>query len=45
MSWKLDGREELWFQLQDLPAITPEQRARRAAWLKGESEAAKEARP
>ena len=45
MSWKLDGREESQFRLQDLPAITPEQRARRAAWLKGESEAAKEARP
>ena len=45
MSWKLDGREESQFQLQDLPAITTEQRVRRAAWLKGESEAAKEARP
>jgi predicted metalloprotease with PDZ domain len=42
MSWKLDGREETQFQLQDLPAITPEQGTRRAAWLKGESEAAKE---
>jgi predicted metalloprotease with PDZ domain len=45
MSWKLDGREESQFQLQDLPSITPEQRARRAAWLKGESESPKEARP
>ena len=45
MSWKLDGREESQLQLQDLQAITPEQRAHRAAWLKGESEAAKEARP
>jgi len=45
ISWKLDGREEPQFQLQDLPAITPEQRVRRAAWLKGESEAVKESRP
>jgi predicted metalloprotease with PDZ domain len=45
MSWKLDGREESQFQLQDLPSITPEQRERRAAWLKGESESPKEARP
>ncbi len=45
MSWKLDGRAQSQFQLQNLPAITPEQRGRRTAWLKGESEAAKEARP
>jgi predicted metalloprotease with PDZ domain len=45
MSWKLDGRKESQFQLQDVPSISPEQSARRAAWLKGESQAAKEARP
>ena len=45
MSWKLDGREESQFQLQDLGAITPEQTVRRTAWLKGESEPAKEAHP
>ena len=45
MSWKLDGREGSRLELRDLPAITTEQRARRAAWLKGESESVKEARP
>jgi len=45
MSWKLDGREQVQFQLQDVPSPSAEQRSRRAAWLKGESEAAKEVRP
>ncbi|HKS71682.1 MAG TPA: hypothetical protein VJQ82_00715, partial [Terriglobales bacterium] len=37
--WKLDGKEQVEFRLEDVDNITPLQRACRAAWLKGESEA------
>jgi len=33
LDWKLGSRNETVFQLQDLPGITAQQRARRAAWL------------
>jgi predicted metalloprotease with PDZ domain len=33
LEWKLESREQSIFQLMDLPHITPQQRARRAAWL------------
>ncbi|HTR65279.1 MAG TPA: PDZ domain-containing protein [Terriglobales bacterium] len=38
--WKLDSREEVRYELRDVDHPTPEQRARRAAWLKGEAQAA-----
>jgi len=36
--WKLDSREEMRYELRDVARVTPEQRARRAAWLKGEAQ-------
>jgi predicted metalloprotease with PDZ domain len=39
LKWKVGKREEISFEVKDLDTITPEQRARRAAWLKGEAEA------
>jgi predicted metalloprotease with PDZ domain len=38
LKWKLGSRQELSYELKDLNQITPEQGARRAAWLKGEAE-------
>jgi len=32
------GREEASYEVKDFDPITPAQRARRAAWLKGEAE-------
>ena len=43
LQWKLGSREEIEFELKDVENITPQQKARRAAWLKGESQG--EARP
>lgn len=37
--WKLGAREELEFELKDVDNITPQQKARRAAWLHGVPEA------
>src|SRR5437868_8784549 len=37
VQWKLGSREEIEFELKDVDNITPQQKARRAAWLKGES--------
>jgi len=37
---KLGGREQDDYAIVELPAVTPAQRARRAAWLRGEAEAA-----
>jgi predicted metalloprotease with PDZ domain len=45
LHWKLAGREETQFQFKNVDHISAEQRARRAAWLKGESESAGESRP
>jgi predicted metalloprotease with PDZ domain len=39
LKWKAGKREEISFELNDRDIITPGQRARRAAWLKGEAEA------
>lgn len=33
LQWKLGSREQTIFQLRDLPSLTPQQKARRAAWL------------
>jgi hypothetical protein len=36
--WKLGSREQVEFRLEDLENVTLPQKARRAAWLRGESE-------
>jgi predicted metalloprotease with PDZ domain len=38
LRWKAGSREEKSYELKDLEKVTAEQRARRAAWLKGEAE-------
>jgi predicted metalloprotease with PDZ domain len=38
--WKLGAREEVEFELKDVDNVTTGQRARRKAWLKGESQVA-----
>jgi predicted metalloprotease with PDZ domain len=45
VSWKLGSREEVDFQVRDLANVTPEQKAARATWLKGEAQPAGESRP
>jgi predicted metalloprotease with PDZ domain len=37
LKWKLGSRQEISWELKDLDSVTPEQRASRAAWLKGEA--------
>lgn len=38
LKWEMGGRQEASYELKDLDHITPQQRARRAAWLKGEAQ-------
>jgi predicted metalloprotease with PDZ domain len=38
LKWKVGSREEVAYELEDMENVTAEQRARRAAWLKGEAE-------
>jgi predicted metalloprotease with PDZ domain len=38
LKWKTGSREEMSFELKDVDKVTAEQRARRAAWLKGEAQ-------
>ena len=38
LRWKVGGRDVTSFALKDVDNITPEQRARRSAWLKGETQ-------
>ncbi len=45
LSWKAGSRQEITFQLKDVDNLTTEQRARRAAWLKGEAQTAGAACP
>ena len=45
LQWTLGSRQELEFGLTDLDKVTPEQKARRAAWLKGEAQRVGETRP
>jgi predicted metalloprotease with PDZ domain len=40
LKWKVGSRQEISYEAKDLDQITPAQTARRAAWLKGEAEAA-----
>ena len=42
MHWKVASHEQLSYEVTDLDIVTPEQRAHRAAWLKGEAESAGE---
>ena len=36
LRWKLGSREETEYEVKDLASVSPAQRARRSAWLKGE---------
>jgi predicted metalloprotease with PDZ domain len=38
VSLRLGARRETFYELQDLPTVTPEQRAHRAAWIRGDDE-------
>src|SRR3984957_15229265 len=38
LKWKIGGRQEVSYVVKDLDQVTAEQRARRAAWLKGEAQ-------
>ena len=38
LKWKVASREEVSYELKDVENVTAQQRARRAAWLKGEAE-------
>jgi predicted metalloprotease with PDZ domain len=38
LKWKVGSREEKSYELKDIEKVTAEQRARRAAWLKGEAD-------
>jgi len=40
LHWKIASRQQFSYQISDLDNVTPEQRTRRAAWLKGEAESA-----
>ncbi len=40
LSWKLDMRKTLEFRFENMDNLTPQQKARRTAWLKGEPEPA-----
>jgi predicted metalloprotease with PDZ domain len=42
LHWKLTGRKEIEFGLEDVENITPEQRGRRASWLHGEYQGARQ---
>ena len=38
LKWNVAGREEISSEIKDVDRVTPEQRSRRAAWLKGEAQ-------
>lgn len=40
IQWRVGSREEVEFELKDVENVTTQQRARRAAWLRGESQIA-----
>jgi predicted metalloprotease with PDZ domain len=40
MAWKVGSHEDVEFELKDLDSVTPRQRARRAAWLRGQDQSA-----
>lgn len=43
LKWKVASREEISYYIKDVENVTAAQRARRAAWLKGEAEAPSQA--
>ena len=45
LHWKISTHEEVEFELQDVENISAQQKASRAAWLKGECQSAGDARP
>jgi hypothetical protein len=45
LKWKVGSREEVSYEIKDMENITAEQRAQRAAWLKGEAQIPQEAHP
>jgi len=45
LHWKLGSREQVELELADVDNVTAQQKARRAAWLKGESQTSGETRP
>jgi predicted metalloprotease with PDZ domain len=45
LHWKLASREQVELDLAEVDNVTAQQKARRAAWLKGESETSGETRP
>ncbi len=44
LKWQVGSREEISYEVKDLEKVTPAQRARRAAWLKGEAQTAEDSR-
>jgi predicted metalloprotease with PDZ domain len=38
VAWKVGSREQIDYELKDVNNVTPQQRARRAAWLRGEDQ-------
>ncbi|MBZ5680104.1 MAG: hypothetical protein LAO24_08360 [Acidobacteriia bacterium] len=44
LKWKIGSREEISYEVKDLENASEGQRARRAAWLKGEAQSKKETR-
>jgi predicted metalloprotease with PDZ domain len=45
LKWNLGSRQEISYELRDSDSVTPAQRLRRSAWLKGEAQAAEPAQP
>ncbi len=45
LQWRMGAREEVDYALKDVDNSTAQQKARRAAWLRGESQPAGDARP
>jgi hypothetical protein len=45
MQWKVASREEVEFELKDVDNVTAQEKTRRSAWLRGESEPAGESKP
>jgi len=43
LKWKVGSHDEITYELKDMENLTAEQRARRAAWLKGEAQIPQEA--
>jgi predicted metalloprotease with PDZ domain len=43
LKWTIGSRQEISYEVKDLDQVTPQQRARRVAWLKGEAQSAPQA--